>query len=423
MVFDSFRNMAQGEQDRRVGERLKRFTDEGNPLGQEENKNEVQGKLRVLVFIDWYLPAFRAGGPVRSLSSLVSHMKGEFEFFIITSDRDLGDTKPYSGIKRDEWIELSDSVRVFYCSEKSLGYGKLGSIASSVEHDVVYLNSFFSRYFSVYPLLYRKFGRLKKPVVLAPRGMLGKGALALKSVKKRLFISISKMLGLHKDITWHSTSVPETKEIKGVFGEGAIVKQAFNFPAVWSSRPSRSKKKNAGELKLFFLSRIARKKNLLFAAKVLAKVKSKVEFSIYGPVEDLAYWSECQAALKQLPPNIRWEYKGELDHERVRDTTETYHCLLLPTLNENFGHVIFESLSNGCPVLISDQTPWRALEEKKAGADLSLNDVDKWVAAIEQYASLTLSAYSEYSEAAMGLAASYADITETFKKDYRELFS
>jgi glycosyltransferase involved in cell wall biosynthesis len=31
---------------------------------------------------------------------------------------------------------------------------------------------------------------------------------------------------------------------------------------------------------------------------------------------------------------------------------------VFPTLGENFGHVIAESLSASCPVICSDQTPW-----------------------------------------------------------------
>jgi hypothetical protein len=39
-----------------------------------------------------------------------------------------------------------------------------------------------------------------------------------------------------------------------------------------------------------------------------------------------------------------------------------YDLFLFPTLGENYGHVISEALASGCPVVISDQTPWRNLE-------------------------------------------------------------
>ena len=53
----------------------------------------------------------------------------------------------------------------------------------------------------------------------------------------------------------------------------------------------------------------------------------------------------------------------------------------LPTLGENFGHVIAES-----PVLISDQTPWRNLKNHGVGWDLPLNDPDSFRKAIVESA-------------------------------------
>jgi glycosyltransferase involved in cell wall biosynthesis len=40
---------------------------------------------------------------------------------------------------------------------------------------------------------------------------------------------------------------------------------------------------------------------------------------------------------------------------------------VLPTLHENYGHAIAEALASGCPVLISDHTPWNEAEIKNAG--------------------------------------------------------
>src|SRR5690606_22656373 len=45
---------------------------------------------------------------------------------------------------------------------------------------------------------------------------------------------------------------------------------------------------------------------------------------------------------------------------------------LFPTLGENFGHVILEALTAGCPVLISDRTPWRNLKQMEVGWDIPL---------------------------------------------------
>ena len=56
----------------------------------------------ILIFIDWYLPAYKAGGPVRSIANLVENLKNDFIFKIVTGDRDLGDTKPFEQVTKNQ---------------------------------------------------------------------------------------------------------------------------------------------------------------------------------------------------------------------------------------------------------------------------------------------------------------------------------
>ena len=65
--------------------------------------------------------------------------------------------------------------------------------------------------------------------------------------------------------------------------------------------------------------------------------------------------------------NIRVEFKGPIPYTQVFGTLQQYHLFVLPTLGENYGHVIYEALSAGEPVPISDQTPWRKSGKRKSG--------------------------------------------------------
>jgi glycosyltransferase involved in cell wall biosynthesis len=76
----------------------------------------------------------------------------------------------------------------------------------------------------------------------------------------------------------------------------------------------------------------------------------------------------------------------------------------LPTAGENFGHAIFEALSTGAPVLISDQTPWRGLAASMAGWDLPLTDRAPWVEAIESFARLPEAQRIAYRQGAASVA-------------------
>jgi glycosyltransferase involved in cell wall biosynthesis len=57
--------------------------------------------------------------------------------------------------------------------------------------------------------------------------------------------------------------------------------------------------------------------------------------------------------------------------------------LFLPTAGESFGFVILEALLAGCPVLISDRTPWRNLAEKVIGWDLPVSQLDRMREALQ----------------------------------------
>ena len=77
-------------------------------------------------------------------------------------------------------------------------------------------------------------------------------------------------------------------------------------------------------------------------------------------------------------------YRGPIGHEQVLDTFCGYDAFLFPTYSENYGHVIVESLLAGCPVIMSDRTPWRDLAKEHAGWDLDLSRKDQYEDAVRQ---------------------------------------
>jgi glycosyltransferase involved in cell wall biosynthesis len=152
-----------------------------------------------------------------------------------------------------------------------------------------------------------------------------------------------------------------------------------------SGRDVRTKPpKRAGQLRVVFVSRISPMKNLLSALGMLQGVSGDVSYDIYGPVEDEEYWSKCKKVINTLPPNVRVKYMGMVEHERVREVFADHDLFLFPTLGENYGHVICEALSAACPVLISDQTPWRDLQEQGVGWDIPLEETKRFHSIIQQ---------------------------------------
>ena len=324
---------------------------------------------------------------------MVEYLGDEFNFKIITRDRDLGDEKPFAGIKVNEWND-GHKCKVFYLTKNQA----LRTVINQTEFDTYYLNSFFDFHFSIKILLLRLFGLIKKKqIILAPRGEFMTGALKTRTLKKRIFIVLSKFLSLHKNLIWHASTKSEADEIKREIGHGINYRIALDVPdfSLLEIEGNRRKKRE-GFLRIVFLSVIVPKKNLKFAIEVLNKVEGNFTFDIYGPIKDENYWKECQSAIS---PRIkeRVTYKGEINNSQIHNIYPNYDLFFFPTLGENFGHVIWESLVFGCPVLTTPNTAWNNLEKCNAGWIIDLNSFDKMKMQIEELIKTDRSSYSKFT--------------------------
>lgn len=353
----------------------------------------MKNKPKILTFVSYYLPGYKAGGPLRTIANMVDHLSDDFEFWIVTRDRDLGDTEPYADVMVNQWNDVQ-GAKVFYLSPENQTLNGITDVINATPHDLIYLNSFFDPLFTLKPLLSRRIGRLRNiPILLAPRGEFSEGAIRLKRFKKSIFIKIARWLGIYRDIYWHASSAHEVDDIKREFGiTDDLIVTALDLPAKISEDnfpDSRSDSDNE-ELNIVFLSRISPKKNLDYALRVLKSVTAGVKFDIYGPIEDRAYWELCEGLISSLSANIEVNYCGLAHPDNVAKTFAGYDLFLFPTRGENYGHVIAESLSVGTPVLISDQTPWKNLESEGLGWDISLDDPKAFINLIEKMSLRTL---------------------------------
>jgi len=376
-------------------------------------------KKKILVLSSCYLPSIKGGGPVQSLKNLVDNLSDELEFNILTANRDWKEENEYPNIKSDEWVEVGNA-RVFYTNPDKLTLKKLVNIINNSNPDIIYLNSYFSFKFSIAVVLLKKMNKLNtNSVVIAPRGEFSKGALAIKSLKKKVFLNATKILGLYRGLTWHATSETEEIDIREQWGKNAQIKIAGNLTSDYSTLNYDKKiEKESGNLKIVFVSRVVPKKNLKQAIKLLKYLNGSVEFDIYGPLEDRNYWSECKRMIEELPENIKVSYKGILNHTEVLSTFRNYHVFLFPTLGENFGHVISEALIGGCPVIISDQTPWRGLEENKVGWDIELNNEEKFISSLQSCIDLDCNDYRVISNNAFEYGKEKSNIQKEVLKTY-----
>lgn len=354
---------------------------------------------RILVLIDWYLPGYRAGGPIQSVNNLVQAMKHQFGIKVVTTDTDHDCDDPYPTVQGDQWNQLEDGTEVFYYTKAGLHLSSLKALLEEEEYDFLYLNSMYSVPFTMWPLWLCWRNQIKGRIVLAPRGMLQAGAVRIKWLKKRIYLFLLGLSGVQKKITWHATDETEARDIEGFFGRGLDIRVAPNLPRQDQS-PWVEVEKVPGEARFVFSSRVSRKKNLEFFLQLLSQVKGKISLDVYGPQEDKEYLEECMAIVHTLTDNVQVLFHEAIPTPELQQKLRAYHISVLTTHAENFGHAIFEGMLAGNPVLISDRTPWRDLQGQKAGWDLPLEDPQNFVSVIQEIIQMDQDMYNLWSHSA-----------------------
>lgn len=375
-------------------------------------------KQRLLICADWFDPGFRAGGPIRSCVNLVALLGDVSDVAVITSDRDLGESRPYANLPSGHWSNWRGKARVRYCCSAFQRMVQFVVMLRRWKPQAVYLNSMFSVAGTLWPLFWVFLTRPQVRVVLAPRGMLKPSALAQKSWKKRPILAILRAVGLVRNITFHATSADEVAEVRAAFGAVSVV-PLNNVPCVPLAHPA-AHSKSSEVLRLCFLGRVHPIKNLLWLLESIKAIECRCHLVVVGPIEDQRYYEQCQRAVEQLPSSVTVEFVGAKTEAEVRELLLSGDSMILPTLGENFGHAIFESLAVGTPVIISDQTIWRGLVEQKAGWDLPLVP-EAFVGAIDQLARLSESEYQALRENALAVAHRFLE-TNNFLADYQRMF-
>jgi glycosyltransferase involved in cell wall biosynthesis len=386
------------------------------------NITALPQRPKVLIIVDYYLPGYKSGGPIRSVSGLVDALEDRFYFNVLTRDHDEGDNHPYPNVIRGAWSKINNTS-VFYASQRHLAIWGLSNIITKLRPDIIYLNSFFS-ILSIKLLVLRRIGVIKNtPIIMAPRGEFSPGAIRIKSYKKRPYIMVSNAVGLYDNLIWQASTDMERKDIERVFVDRPNISsdKIFVAPDIPSAKIIGYDCKNDVKVKntarFIFISRITQKKNLLGAIQYLACARGDVTLDIYGPIEERSYWEKCQKAIGNLPHNITVNYKSSLPYNQVADIFRSYHFFLFPTMGENFGHVIFESFASGCPVVVSDQTPWQDLRDRGVGWDIPLEATDRWQATIQACIDMDSETYNTMSARAKELAADWINSSTLLKQN------
>lgn len=339
----------------------------------------MRARPLVLTAIGAFWPGNDASGPNQSFKALAQGLGDDFDFHLLARDRPFGAKTALAP------HPASPDFAATHLRPARLAPHGLLRVIRRLVPDMLWLNGFFDREFTAPILLARRLGLLPDlPVLLSPRGEFNRGALSLKATRKQAYLSFARPIRLLDGVTLHATNEAEAAAIQRALPRHDPIAIASNVRPLLTARPHVP---NA-RLRLVFLGRISPIKNLAFALRLLHDVTTPVQFDIHGPIEDEDYWRMCQEMATSLPAHIGVTHHGPYANSGLPELLSHADLLLLPTAGENFGHAIFEALSCGVPVLISDRTPWRDLAASQAGWDLPLDAPEAFAATIDSFAQM-----------------------------------
>ena len=369
----------------------------------------------VLFVTEHFLPGYLGGGPIQSANNMFHRLSSEnLHFYCITNSYDLGFPLKQFKLPKDCWISSPPFFTLYTSAPLHLSIRFVSALFRH-KNNILYLNSFFAPSSIIIYFLYFFYLLHPSRLIIAPRGELYPGALSSKGLKKSIFLSLFRLFSFIRPVCFHATCIDESHFIKSHFCSTTIV--APNLPRIPLDLPATSA--DSSILNCVFYSRLVPKKNLLFLLCALKEFDCAVNLSIYGPIEDDLYWQRCLSAISDLPSSINAVYKGSLLPDEVFDTLSKYELFILPTLGENFGHVVYESLASGTPVIISNKTPWSS-SDCPAITTFNLESYDSLIGCLTEFASLSPQSKVRLSEQASDYAREFYSSIDL--NGYRDLF-
>lgn len=134
---------------------------------------------------------------------------------------------------------------------------------------------------------------------------------------------------------------------------------------------------------VLFLSRINPIKGTEYLIDAWAQLPEQLridwELHIAGNSDPKKYIHTLKTKVTDMKLQDSIKFVGPITGEAKMRKYQDSNLFILPTLNENFGNVVAEAMMCECPVITTNNAPWRCLIEDKCGwwIDLSVKNLIK----------------------------------------------
>jgi glycosyltransferase involved in cell wall biosynthesis len=207
--------------------------------------------------------------------------------------------------------------------------------------------------------------RFGKPLIVTPRGMLSPTALSFSPLRKRWFWRLLQGPAFSKAKCFHATSAAEAEDLRlfGLRQPIAVIPNGIDLP-----EPAFASETPVAVRTVLALGRIHPKKGLDHLVEAWSRIageRPEWRLAIVGPDEH-GHTAEL-AALATRIGAARISFPGPAWGDEKLHLYREADLFVLPTLDENFGIVVAESLAAGVPVICTRGAPWQGLDEERCG--------------------------------------------------------
>lgn len=264
---------------------------------------------------------------------------------------------------------IIDGVRVYYfqiCSPRN--YFRAPTLKKALRNNCASFDVVYIAWMYVYSTLVaaRESLRHGVPYIISPRGMLDKGAIALKGqFKKKLYLTLVEGTHLRGAAKVHFTSegerqnawMPGSRLASFVVPNGIEILQKTVEPQDWeiTANPADNRLPKMGLV--LFLGRLNYIKGLDLLAAAWPMVVSAVpdaQLIIAGPDDDGLYEKYFSASTNSAFLSTV-SYIGFVEGEAKQALLNRASLLVSPSYLESFGMSIVEAMANGRPVVVTDR--------------------------------------------------------------------
>lgn len=362
--------------------------------------------MRICLVSHSFYPATCYGGPIFSTYELCKKLaKLGFKVYVSTTNANCGESLK---VEVNKFIKIEDNFFVKYYKEQITYYFSISLILnlySDIKNsDVIYIQYIF-HYTVPLALFFSWF--FNKQIIICPRASLSPWGLKWKGFFSKFF----KKLWIKFFIkpfanfaTWHGCSKIEITDIKNQFpkvkyfelSDGIDIESFKNCKKIsyhqLINKYVNKRFDNISDI-IFSMGRLHEIKgydNLIKSFALLLKEKPNSKLMIAGSGNK--YKNELISLIKKLSLENSVFLIGQLDDEEKKEVLSSCSVFALASHVESFGMVVLESLASGTPVVVSDKTIWKNVNEQKCGIFVS-NKVDLFSKGMLKALSIKFSPY------------------------------